>query len=136
MKMNLLNFAIAPLSKYGENFEELDKEYPPQAIYRTEHEDKIDHTIWPIILRRQQQQDKEEDLLIILHALTEKEREFALKNRETETEIFPAFYSWMKEYSLLVKQAEGSENEALAELLIRHCTSTIPTKSDLENAGI
>ncbi|KAA0066835.1 gag-asp_proteas domain-containing protein [Cucumis melo var. makuwa] len=118
MKMNSLNFAIVPLPKYEENFEELDKEYPPQAIYRIAYEDETDFTIWPLILRRQQDK-QEEDLLIILHGVPERERLFVERIPNEAT-----FFAWMRDYPLILKQVEESENETLAELLIGHLGPT------------
>ena len=119
--MNLLNFAVVPLPKYGENFEELDKEYPPQAIFRTAHEDETDFTIWPLTLRRQQDKQEEDLLLIILHGVPERERLLAERYDELAEKRIPepeTFFAWMRDYPQILKQAEESENEILAELLI------------------
>ena len=67
-KMNLLKFAIIPISKYmGKKIQD---EPDAPGVFRTFFEGEPEYAIWPIVLRRQQ--GKGEDLSLILDLHTEK----------------------------------------------------------------
>ncbi|KAA0059547.1 oligopeptide transporter 5-like [Cucumis melo var. makuwa] len=56
-KMNLLKFAVVPISKYRGKAQEQIKKDEESTIFITLYEDESEYTTWPLILRRQQGKD-------------------------------------------------------------------------------
>ncbi|TYK08464.1 hypothetical protein E5676_scaffold632G00090 [Cucumis melo var. makuwa] len=102
-KMNLLKFAVVPISKYRGKAQEQIKKDEESTIFITLYEDESEYTTWPLILRRQQGKD----ISLALDVYTER---FCHAAKQT------LFY----ELPQLVKQAKASEKQTSGELFLGH----------------
>jgi len=102
-KMNLLKFAVVPISKYRGKAQEQIKKDEESTIFITLYEDESEYTTWPLILRRQQGKD----IALALDVYTER---FCHAAKQT------LFY----ELPQLVKQAKASEKQTSGELFLGH----------------